>query len=98
MAKLSRGEQAVISKHAAFNTPLDEHIGRTVRFKNPTCLAEREEYKVRHIQTDWQGKLCFNLIGVTSDHMGADWIGSFNHQFGRPASFYDVYFTDEVNN
>jgi hypothetical protein len=95
ISKLPRNVQRAINHHAAFNTDLDEHVSRTVRFKSPTCIAEKEEYRIRHIQNDYKGRLCFNVIGTTEQHMGKGWIGSFNHQVGRVAHPDEVYFTDE---
>jgi hypothetical protein len=96
MAKKFRyNEQAAINKMAQFNTELDQHIGRRVRFKSPTCMAEKEEFEIRHIQKDYAGNLCYNVIGTTELEMGPDWIGSANHQLGRPAQPDEVYFVDE---
>jgi hypothetical protein len=90
--KFAYNEQKVISGLAQFNTELDEHIGKRVRYKNPTCLSEKEEYEIRHIQRNHKGDLCFNLIGTTEVYMGTNWIGSPSHQFGACANPEDVYF------
>lgn len=92
--KFKYNEQRAISSLSQFNTDLDEHIGKRVRFKNPTCLAEKEEFEIRHIQKNFQDELVYNLIGTTEDHMGPDWIGSYNHQVGRPAHPDKVYFVE----
>jgi hypothetical protein len=90
--KFHHNEQGAINTFAQFNTNLDEYIGKRVRFKSPICLAEKEEFEVRHIQNDHEGALCYNLIGTTEEHMGPDWIGSSSHQVGRPAKPEDIYF------
>lgn len=88
-------EQTTISALAQFNTELDEHIGKRVRFKKPTCIAEKEEYMVRHMQKDFTGNPAFNLIGTTEKFMGKGWLGSASHQMGKCADPDDVYFVDE---
>lgn len=94
MAKFKYKEQRAINSLSAFNTKLDKHIGKKVRFTNPTCLAEKEEYEIRHIQKDYSGELAYNLIGTTEDHMGKGWIGSDSHQLGKCANPKEVYFVD----
>lgn len=94
MTKFKRNEQGAINHFAQFNTTLDEHIGKRVRYKNPTCLAEKEEFEIRHIQNDYAGNLAYNIIGTTEDHMGPDWIGSYSHQVGRCANPDSVYFVE----
>lgn len=94
MAKFKYNEQRVINSLAQFNTELDEHIGKRVRYKNPSCLAEKEEFEVRHIQKDHANNLAFNIIGTTEEYMGPNWIGSFSHQVGRVAQPDEVYFVE----
>lgn len=94
MAKFKYNEQGAINSFAQFNTPLDEHVGKRVRFKNPSCLSEKEEFEIRHIQNDHAGNLAYNVIGTTEEHMGPDWIGSYSHQVGRVAQVDEVYFVE----
>lgn len=87
----------MISSLAQFSTPLDIHIGRKVKFTNPTCIVENEIHEVRHIQKDYRGELAFNLVAVTENEMGKGYVDSLANQFGKCTSPDTVEFVDELN-
>jgi hypothetical protein len=90
--KFKYNEQGVINSLAQFNTQLDEHIGRTVRYLNPTCLIEHELFVIRHIQKDYKGDLAYNLVCISGEYAGSP-----AAEFGRCTSVNKVYFMDEMN-
>lgn len=90
--KFNYSEQRVINALSQFNTELDGNVGRTVRFKKPTCEFEKETFVIRHIQKDWRGDLAYNLIAITGVT-----VGSLANQMGKCTKPDAVYFIDEQN-
>jgi len=45
-------------------TELHKNIGRKVRFKNPTCLCEKEEHQIKMVQKIFDGSYSYRVYST----------------------------------
>ena len=47
----------------AKNPEMEKNVGMKCRFKNPSCLAEKEIFEVVGIQFDWKREIVYRVVG-----------------------------------
>lgn len=85
--EFSYNEQEVIDSLKQSKSELDKDIGRSVKYRTVTCGIENETFIIRHIQTNYKGELCYNLVPITGETVGTP-----SGEFGRCCNPSQVYF------
>jgi len=83
--KFNYNEQEAIDKLKVNDTLYENYIGCNIRYKNPRCLIEKEDFVITGIQKTYYGNLAYRVKPITGEY---GWAG----EFGRVANFEDIYF------